>query len=165
VWLGYPLATPLIGLLITVAFFRVVWESGKAVFTRPLEEVNPELMDAIKNTATHIQGFATTQKYGSDRRATGCMQNSMSPRMRYFLCRKGMKERKRAAASFYIRGVLSDATIHIDPSNASDEAHHPLGEHGHDTLFAHSHEEEISQDENSEPFNALVRRTQQKPRG
>jgi cation diffusion facilitator family transporter len=33
-WLGYPLTDPLIGLLISLVIFGVVWQSGKAVFTR-----------------------------------------------------------------------------------------------------------------------------------
>ena len=33
VWLGYPLADPVVGLLITAAIFRIVWESGKSIFT------------------------------------------------------------------------------------------------------------------------------------
>src|SRR5206468_6664694 len=34
---GYPLADPLIGLLITALILPIVWESGKAVFTRLLD--------------------------------------------------------------------------------------------------------------------------------
>ena len=34
VWLGYPLADPVVGLLITVAILGIVWQSGKLVFTR-----------------------------------------------------------------------------------------------------------------------------------
>ena len=41
VWLGYPLADPIIGLLITVAIFGIVWQSARAVFTRLLDGVEP----------------------------------------------------------------------------------------------------------------------------
>jgi divalent metal cation (Fe/Co/Zn/Cd) transporter len=34
VWFGFPLADPIIGLLITVAIFGIVWQSGRAVLTR-----------------------------------------------------------------------------------------------------------------------------------
>ncbi|MFQ6015582.1 MAG: cation transporter dimerization domain-containing protein [Anaerolineae bacterium] len=34
---------------------------------------------------------------------------------------------------------LSNATIHIDPVNASGEEHHRIAEHIHDDLPAHSH--------------------------
>jgi cation diffusion facilitator family transporter len=33
VWLGYPLADPVVGLLIAAAILVIVWQSGKAVFT------------------------------------------------------------------------------------------------------------------------------------
>ncbi|MER9951218.1 cation diffusion facilitator family transporter, partial [Mesorhizobium sp. M0047] len=39
VWLGFPLADPIIGLLITVAIFAIVWQSSKAVLTRMLDGV------------------------------------------------------------------------------------------------------------------------------
>jgi cation diffusion facilitator family transporter len=34
-YLGFPLADPLVGLAITLAILRIVWGSGKEVFTRP----------------------------------------------------------------------------------------------------------------------------------
>ena len=33
VWMGYPLADPIVGALITIAIARIVWQSAKAVFT------------------------------------------------------------------------------------------------------------------------------------
>ena len=40
VWLGFPLADPIIGLLITITIFGIVWESAKAVITRALDGVD-----------------------------------------------------------------------------------------------------------------------------
>lgn len=34
---------------------------------------------------------------------------------------------------------LSNATIHVDPSNASGESHHAVEEHAHGAEPAHSH--------------------------
>src|SRR5215208_5189477 len=45
VWLGFPLADPIVGLLITVAIFAIVWQSSKAVFTRMLDGVDPTIVD------------------------------------------------------------------------------------------------------------------------
>src|SRR5438094_1845214 len=56
VWLGYPLADPIVGLVITAAILRIVWESGKAVFTRLLDGVDPEVLDEIKQAVKPIQG-------------------------------------------------------------------------------------------------------------
>src|SRR5215211_5025085 len=41
VWLGYPLADPIVGLLIAAAILVIVWQSGKMVFTRLLDGVDP----------------------------------------------------------------------------------------------------------------------------
>lgn len=57
VWLGYPLADPIIGLLITLAIMQIVWQSGKSVFTRALDGVEPGVIDAIHHAAGHIQGI------------------------------------------------------------------------------------------------------------
>jgi len=34
---------------------------------------------------------------------------------------------------------LSDATVHVDPDNASGQAYHRMPEHRHDDLSVHSH--------------------------
>ena len=54
VWLGFPLADPLIGLIITVAIFGIVWQSAKAVFTRLLDGVDPDVVGRIRHAAEHV---------------------------------------------------------------------------------------------------------------
>src|SRR5215203_5827308 len=56
VWLGYPLADPIVGLLIAVAILVIVWRSGKAVFTRLLDGVEPEAIEEIRHAASHVSG-------------------------------------------------------------------------------------------------------------
>ena len=57
VWLGFPLADPIIGLLITAAIFAIVWQSSKAVFTRMLDGIEPEIIDEIRHAAAHVPGL------------------------------------------------------------------------------------------------------------
>ncbi|MER9701178.1 MULTISPECIES: cation diffusion facilitator family transporter [unclassified Mesorhizobium] len=57
VWLGFPLADPIIGLLITVAIFAIVWQSSKAVLTRMLDGVEPGIVDEIHHAAEHVRGI------------------------------------------------------------------------------------------------------------
>jgi cation diffusion facilitator family transporter len=54
VWLGYPLADPIVGLLITLAIFGIVWQSAKAVFTRLLDGVEPGVIEDIRHAVTHV---------------------------------------------------------------------------------------------------------------
>ena len=46
-WLGYPLADPTVGLLITVAILYLVWQSARAVFARMLDGVDPEIIPLV----------------------------------------------------------------------------------------------------------------------
>ena len=48
VWMGFPLADPIIGLLITIAIFGIVWQSARAVITRTLDGVDPDIVDAYR---------------------------------------------------------------------------------------------------------------------
>jgi cation diffusion facilitator family transporter len=54
VWLGFPLADPIIGLLITITIFGIVWQSAKAVFTRLLDGVEPHIVADIRHAAGHV---------------------------------------------------------------------------------------------------------------
>jgi cation diffusion facilitator family transporter len=56
VGLGMPLADPVVGLLITLVIFAIVWQSGRAVFTRMLDGVEPETIDGIRHAASHVAG-------------------------------------------------------------------------------------------------------------
>lgn len=56
VWLGYPLADPIVGLVITVAIFGIVWQSAKAVVTRALDGVDPDVINEIHHAADHVPG-------------------------------------------------------------------------------------------------------------
>lgn len=56
VWAGFPLADPIIGLLITIAILGIVWQSSKAVLTRMLDGVEPEVIEEIGHAAAHVPG-------------------------------------------------------------------------------------------------------------
>jgi cation diffusion facilitator family transporter len=57
VWLGFPLADPIIGLLITLAIFGIVWQSAKAVLTRMLDGIDPAVIHEIRHAAGHVPGI------------------------------------------------------------------------------------------------------------
>ncbi|MGH2605909.1 MAG: cation diffusion facilitator family transporter, partial [Anaerolineales bacterium] len=54
--LGFPLADPIVGLLITVLILRIVWSSAKAVLMRMIDGVDPEVVHEIRHAASHVQG-------------------------------------------------------------------------------------------------------------
>jgi cation diffusion facilitator family transporter len=57
VWLGFPLADPIVGLLITIAIFGIVWQSARAVLTRMLDGVEPGIIDEIEHAAAQVSGI------------------------------------------------------------------------------------------------------------
>jgi cation diffusion facilitator family transporter len=57
VWLGFALADPIVGLLITLAIFGIVWQSAKAVLTRMLDGIEPHIIDEIRHAAGHVEGL------------------------------------------------------------------------------------------------------------
>ncbi|CDX61846.1 putative transmembrane efflux protein [Mesorhizobium plurifarium] len=57
VWLGLPLADPIIGLIITAAIFGIVWQSARSVLTRMLDGVEPGLVGEIHHAADHVAGI------------------------------------------------------------------------------------------------------------
>ena len=50
VWLGFPLADPIVGLLITVAILMVLRTAARDVFSRLLDGVDPHLVDTAEKT-------------------------------------------------------------------------------------------------------------------
>ncbi|MHB1756749.1 MAG: cation diffusion facilitator family transporter [Leptospirillum sp.] len=57
VWLGFPLADPIVGFLISIAIFGIVWQSAKAVFRRMLDGSEPAILDEVIHAADHVQGI------------------------------------------------------------------------------------------------------------
>ena len=57
VWLGFPLADPIVGLLITAAILGIVWQSGRAIFTRMLDGIEPGVTEEIRHAAEHVPGI------------------------------------------------------------------------------------------------------------
>lgn len=57
VWLGFPLTDPIIGLVITLAIFGIVWQSARSVLTRMLDGVEPGILEEISHAAAHVTGI------------------------------------------------------------------------------------------------------------
>jgi cation diffusion facilitator family transporter len=140
VWLDYPLADPIIGLVITLVILRIVWESGKTVLTRLLDGVDPEVTDEIRHALSHTQGVRDVTEIrlrwsghhlqaelnlGVDRQLSVTEGHAIAVEARHELLHK--------------LPYLSNVTIHVDPEHLSGENHHGISEHAHGGLTHHSH--------------------------
>ena len=56
VWLGFPIADPIAGFFITVSILFIVWGSGKEIFTRMLDGIDPCVLHELEYAAEHVQG-------------------------------------------------------------------------------------------------------------
>ena len=61
VWAGFPLADPIVGLLISFLIMAIVWQTARAVFTRMLDGIEPEVLDEIRHTAEHVPGIVAVK--------------------------------------------------------------------------------------------------------
>lgn len=135
VWLGFPLADPVIGILITIFLFRIVWQSGRSVFTRLLDGVDPEIIDNIRLALTHVPGVQDVTEVRVrwlGHRLQAEINLAVDPKLSV---EEGHEIAKRAQNHLlYHLKYLSYATIHIDPADASGESYHNIDQSEEDKL-------------------------------
>jgi len=140
VWLGYPLADPIVGLLIAAAILVIVWQSGKMVFTRLLDGVDPEITDEIRHAASHAEGVEDVSEVRArwlGHRLRAEVNVAVDPTL-------SVEEGHAIAREVNHRLMhelryLEGAVVHVDPAQESGEDHHRIAEHSHDDLPHHSH--------------------------
>jgi len=140
VWLGYPLADPVVGLIITVAIFGIVIQSGKEIFSRMLDGVDPDVINEIRHAASHVRQV----KDVTDVRARWLGHrlhaevNVTLPSQITLSAAHSVAEEVRHQLLHHLK-YLSLVVIHVDPEEKSGERHHRIEQHIHDGLPAHSH--------------------------
>jgi cation diffusion facilitator family transporter len=140
VWLGYPLADPVAGLLIAAAILVIVWQSGKAVFTRMLDGVEPEVVEEIRHAACGINGVEDVSEVRArwlghrlHAEVNVAVDPGLSVAKGHAIARE-VNHRLMHHLSF-----LSGTVVHVDPVEEAGEEHHRIGAHAHDGLPTHSH--------------------------
>ena len=125
VWLGYPLADPIVGLVITVAILGIVWQSGKAVFLRLLGGVEPGTVDEIRHASScvpGVEGVAEVRAWWLGHRLRAEVNVAVSAEL-------SVAEGHAVAREVNSRLVrelryLDAAVVHVDPLEESGEEHH-----------------------------------------
>ena len=150
VWLGFPLADPLVGLVISVAILRIVVETSKSVFSRLLDGVEPEVPDEVRNVAVATDGVrqvAEVRVRWLGHKMLAEVNIAVDPGL-------SVKAGHDIAEDVHHQLLhnlkyLSNATVHVDPVGQAGEEHHRHGpgntEHGpadgdgHEAEHGHSH--------------------------
>jgi cation diffusion facilitator family transporter len=140
VWLGYPLADPIVGLVITVAIFGIVVQSSKAIFTRMLDGADPQVIGDIRRTAAQVAEVVEVTEVRArwlGHRLHAEINIAVNPQMTIAQAHAVATEVRHQL--LHHLSYLSLVVIHVDPADMSGEAHHRIEEHVHDGLPAHTH--------------------------
>ena len=137
---GYPVADPIVGLGITALIAKIVWDSGKLVFTRMLDGVDPEIVDEIENSAEHVPGvlgvsYIRARWLGHRLDAEIHVTAKGSP---------SLVEGHELAVSVahalsHALPFLANTVVHVDPLGQSGLKPHHVDAHEHDGLPVHTH--------------------------
>ena len=140
VWLGYPLADPIVGLLITAGIFGIVIHSGKSIFIRMLDGAEPRIIEEIRHAAAHVAEVKDVTEVRArwlGHRLHAEVNIAVNPQMTIAQAHAVATEVRHQL--LHHLSYLSLVVIHVDPADQSGEAHHRIDEHVHDGLPAHSH--------------------------
>lgn len=140
IWMGYPLADPLIGLFITIAILRIVQDAGKSVFSRMLDGVEPDIVDEIYqvvNKIEEVRDVTEVRVRWLGHRLYAEVNIAVDPLL-------SVEEGHAIAVEVQHRmmhglGYLSNVIVHVDPLGSAGESFHRLSEYEHDNLPSHSH--------------------------
>lgn len=131
VWLGYPLLDPIVGLGIGVAILVIVWKSGRDMYDRVMDAVDPEITRSVEDVASKVDRVMDVHDIairwlGHRQRAElhitvdcqmpTCESHHIAERVRHDL--------------FHTMPALADVIVHVDPcecercGNSHLPAHH-----------------------------------------
>jgi len=125
VYLGFPLADPVVGLVITVAILRIVWSSGREVFTRIIDGIAPVIPGEIRDNALHAKGVEEVTQV-----RVRWIGHWLYAEVNITVDPELSVEEGHAIATevrhqlLHQSPYLSNVLIHVDPLTASGEEHH-----------------------------------------
>ena len=140
VWLGFPAADPLIGLVITAMIVGIVWQSAKAVFTHLLDGVDPAVIEEIKHAVHHtpeVREVTQVRARWLGHRLHAELNIAVSPDLSVVHGHAIATEVRHQLLHHLPQ--LANVIIHVDPLNALGEEHHRIAEHRHGDWLAHTH--------------------------
>ena len=141
IWFGYPLADPILALLITVTILGIVWQSGKAIFTRLLDGFDPEVNEEITralNQAPGVRDITEVRLRWSGHQLHAevnlCVDDRLSVTEGHAIAVEARQ------LLLHALPYLSSVNIHVDPEHLSGERHHGSTDRKHGDLENHSHQ-------------------------
>ncbi len=129
-WFGFPLLDPLVGLGIGVAILVIVWRTGREIWLRIMDAVDPQITEQIERTAASPKGVMDVHSVavrwvGHRQRAElhiivdcqipTCDSHRIAENVRHEL--------------FHALPALVEATVHVDPCECENCGEIHIAEH------------------------------------
>ena len=130
VLLGFPLADPIAGLLITVVIATVVYSTTRSVIQRLLDAVDPHIVPSIIETASSVTGVEAVTDVRA-RWVGHTMHIAMNIEVDAELTlakAHAIAEEVRHRLFHTIKGV-SEVIIHTDPAGTNEDYHETMAHH------------------------------------
>jgi cation diffusion facilitator family transporter len=130
VWLGFPLADPLVGFVIGLAILGIVWGAGKEMWLRMMDAVDPALTSQVDSVARSVEGVLdvhdiTLRWLGHRQR--GELHIVVDGELPTYESHRITEEVRHAL--FHALPALVDMTVHIDPIESDPDSDHQLTAH------------------------------------
>lgn len=130
VWLGFPLADPIVGLLITVAILFIVKDTALVMWHRMMDAVEPEIVNGIKSVAagvTGTQGVHDVRARWLGHRLQAELHITVDEDLPTKESHRIVEEVRHTL--FHAQPKLMAVNVHVDPCGHSGEDAHQLVAH------------------------------------
>jgi cation diffusion facilitator family transporter len=141
VWAGYPVADPLVGLVIAAAILALVWRASREVLLRILDGVETATLSMISDAARKVGDVEAVPEVRArwiGHRLHADVSITVPATLSVAAGHAVAKEVRHQL--LHRVPYLGSVHIHVDPSGEGGEAHHRIGAHAHDGLRLHSHD-------------------------
>ncbi len=138
---GYPLADPVVGLLISAAIVVLAGQAARDVVLRMLDGVEPGTLEALRHAAAHVPAVAEVTDVRA-RWAGHRLNIDLSIAVARTMTVEAAHEVAKEVRHQCLHHVphVGRVHVHVDPVGEGGEAHHRIGAHAHDGLPAHAHD-------------------------
>lgn len=140
IWLGFPMADPLVGIAITLLILRILWSAARAVFLRMLDGVDSTVLDEIRHAIEHVQGVVRSSEVRA--RWIGHWLHAevnLSVASDLTIAEAHSVGNQARHAILHHVPYLSNVVVHVDPEDTSGEKYHRIEQHEHDDHLPHLH--------------------------
>jgi cation diffusion facilitator family transporter len=128
--LGFPLADPIVGLLITAAILFILRDATLPVWQRLVDAVDPEIVDSIEHAASDIEGVEevhATRVRWLGHTLQGEMHITVDEDLPTGVSHRIVEEVRHAV--FHAQPRLADLVVHVDPCGHGGADHHEATAH------------------------------------